>query len=132
MAFADRTTVTVEQTILDIAKIVTKHNGEQFTYGMAGNGAVVSFSKGGRQAKFLITLDPKDAQLRRSRMRALYLVIKAKLEGAEAGVETFEEAFMAQLTLPDGARVGDYVKRELALAYEGGKQPPALLPDFSK
>jgi hypothetical protein len=38
----------------------------------------------------------------RRRWRALALVIKAKLEAAEAGITEFEAAFLAHIVLPDG------------------------------
>ena len=59
--------------------------------------------------------------------RALALSIKAKLVGVDDGIETFEQAFMAHVVMPDGLTLGDHVTPKIAAAYESGKMP-ALLP----
>ena len=63
--------------------------------------------------------------------RALFLVIKSKLESVESGIETFEEAFQAQLVLPSGQTVGEWIAPQVARAYETGSMPP-LLPDGAR
>jgi hypothetical protein len=61
----------------------------------------------------------------RQRWRALGLVIKAKLESVESGIETFEKAFMPYLLLPDGKIVAEHVEAALqnnqlpVLTFEG-------------
>lgn len=58
---------------------------------------------------------------------ALYLVIKAKLEAVESGISCFEDEFMANIVLPDGSLVGDFMRPQIAAAYDMGTMP-ALLP----
>jgi hypothetical protein len=157
VAYAKDTKVSVAASVAEIEATILRYDGTQFWYGLKDDGAVVGFTMAERQIQFRMTFGlPTDEQFtkirrgtgfqdappaqararwdqrRKELMRSLALVIKAKLEAAESGVETIEEAFMAQLVLPDGSRVGDMVKVELALAYESGRQPPHLLPDFSK
>jgi hypothetical protein len=62
----------------------------------------------------------------RTRWRALLLSIKAKLAGIEAGIETFESAFLPYVLLPDGRTVATAVLPLIAQAYETGKMPTAL------
>jgi hypothetical protein len=64
----------------------------------------------------------------RQRWRALALVIKAKLEAVESGVTEFEQEFLAHIVLPDGSTVGEFVRPQVAVAYESGKMPQLALP----
>lgn len=133
--YAADTKVPVSQSIAEIERTVKKYGGAQFGFGVAEDQAVVAFTKEGRQVRFYVPFgNTKDAaypKRQRQRLRALLLVIKARLEAVESGVESFEDSFMANIVLPDGSLVSQHVKRELASAYESGRQPPSLLPDFS-
>jgi hypothetical protein len=65
----------------------------------------------------------------RTHWRALALCIKAKLVSVESKVETFEEAFLAQIVVPDGNRTTRFANlavKAIAQAYTGGKLPPLL------
>ena len=46
-------------------------------------------------------------QADRQRWRALYLVIRAKLEAVEAGIAVFEQEFLAFVVMGDGLTIGD-------------------------
>lgn len=61
---------------------------------------------------------------------ALALVIKAKLEAVESGISIFEDEFMANIVLPDGQSVSEFMRPQIALAYDKGDMPK-LLPDYS-
>ena len=63
----------------------------------------------------------------RQRWRALNLVIKAKLEAVECGISVFEDEFMANIVLPGGQTVGDFMKPQIERAYISG-EIPKLLP----
>lgn len=134
--FASRTEVSVAESIAEIERTAIKYGGGQFMFGVSESHALVGFTKDGRQVRFQAPFGDKDAsgyeQRKKQRMRALLLVIKARLEAVESGVESFEESFMANIVLPDGSLVGQHVKRELASAYETNRQPPHLLPDYSQ
>ncbi len=62
----------------------------------------------------------------RRRWRALLLAIKAKLVSVDEGIETFEEAFMAHVVMPDGSTIGDHVKPRIAQAYKEQSMVPLL------
>ena len=46
-------------------------------------------------------------QADRQRWRALYLVIRAKLEAVEAGISIFEQEFLAWVVMADDTTIGD-------------------------
>ena len=60
----------------------------------------------------------------KTRWRCLLLVVKAKIEAVECGIETFEEAFMPYIVLKDGSLVGEKI---LPKVKELNDTPPALL-----
>jgi hypothetical protein len=130
LAFADRTTVPVDQTLLEIQKTVARYGAEQFVYAVMENRIVVGFTKEARQVRFQAPQDVGDAQASRQRARALLLVLKAKLEAVASGVAIFEDEFLANIVLPDGKLVGQHVRARIAQAYETRETPP-LLPDYS-
>ena len=63
----------------------------------------------------------------RQRWRALLLVVKAKLEAIETGIATFDGEFMANIVLPGGGTVGDWMTPQIERAYLTGAVP-AMLP----
>lgn len=63
----------------------------------------------------------------RSRWRALYLIVKAKLEAVEAGISTVEREFLYDIVLPDGRTAGEWIAPQIEMAYQTG-QMPAMLP----
>ncbi len=46
----------------------------------------------------------------RQRWRILYMSMKMKFEEIDAGNISFEDQFLAQMTLPDGTTVADFMK----------------------
>lgn len=132
--FAERTSVPVSQSIAEIERTVKRYGGNQFVFGVAEEQAVVGFAKEGRQVRFHVPFGETKAsvyaQRQRQRMRSLLLVIKARLEAVESGVETFEDSFMANIVMPSGKLLGQEVRQGIAQAYETGEMP-TLLPDYS-
>jgi hypothetical protein len=131
MAYAERTKVSVEETILDIRRTVSRYGGEQFMFAVAEEKIIVGFTKDARQVRFQVAQDTKDAQSNKQRARALLLVLKAKLEAVQSGVAIFEDEFLANIVLPNGSLVGQELRPKLAYAYES-REMPALLPDYSQ
>lgn len=125
MAYADRTKVAVGQTRADIEDALRRHGAEAFGFSQDGQIAAVAFRLAGYTYRFRLTL-PEQEQAARSRWRALLLVIRAKLEGVAAGVETIEEAFLAHAVMQGGETVGEWLKPELANAKKLGRLPQRL------
>lgn len=132
--FAERTPVPVSESIAEIERTTKRYGGEQFVFGISEEQAVIGFTKDGRQVRFHVPFGDKTeatyAQRQRQRMRALLLVIKARLEAVESGVEQFENSFLANIVMPDGALVGQMVRQQIEQAYSTGEMPK-LLPDYS-
>lgn len=158
MAYAVGTSVSLMNSLAELERVVRKAGFSNFMHGISDDRIVAAFAgPEGRQVRFIVptmeigddllvkmrdmaraygTRLPKShqeawEQHRRQISRALVLTVKAKIECIEAGIETFDDAFMSQLALPDGQLVGAWVKREIAQIYIGGKTPPNLLPDYS-
>jgi len=97
--------------------------------------AVIVFVASERRIRFDLPLptgdSDKDEKAKRQKWRALLLCIKAKLEGVESKIETFEEAFLAHVVLPDGLTMLQHAKPAIEQAYKSGDMPP-LLPGPKK
>ena len=61
----------------------------------------------------------------------MVLVIKAKLEAVESGITTFENEFLANIVLPDGQIVSDFMLPQIEHCYITGKMP-VLLPQLTE
>lgn len=150
MAYAEKTSVSVSKTKADIEDLIQKAGAEQFVSGYKENMAVIGFSLANRQIRFVLPLPDKQdksfwytperhtkrteqqaynawEQMCRSRWRALYLIIKAKLEAVESGISTIEREFFYDVVLPDGKTIGEFMAPQLETVYETG-QMPSLLP----
>lgn len=149
MAYAENTSVSTDKSKAEIERTLTRYGAEQFIHGWDQERAMIGFRMQGRFIKMTLPLPRKDdpefrktpsgrrrrdddatykawKQACRQRWRALALVIKAKLEAVESGITTFEEEFLAHISLPDGGTVGDFMLPQVAVAYETGTMPPLL------
>lgn len=130
-AFAARTKVSVDQSRIEIERALSRYGAARFAYFSEADRAIVVFEANDRRIRFDLPLpagtSDKDAQLRRQRWRALLLCIKAKLESVQSKIESFEEAFLAHVVMPDGRTVADHAGPRIASAYQSG-EVQALLP----
>lgn len=132
--FASRTKVDSFKTRSEIERTLHKYGANGFQYGWAGIKAVIAFELKNRRIKFLLPLpDPKNysaakhEQLVRSKWRALFLVIKAKLEAVESGITTLEDEFMAHIVLPGNQTVSEFMAPQIEQAYKTGAVPRLLM-----
>lgn len=151
--YAASTSVSSDKSRAEIERTLSRYGATAFMYGWEDQRAVIGFRAKGRHIRFVLPLpDAKDKmftrtpsrgtprtpaqaqeaweQACRQSWRALALVIKAKLEAVEAGITEFENEFLANIVLPDGSSVGDWVKPQIAAAYDRGDMPK-MLPDYS-
>lgn len=130
MAFAEKTKVSVDQTRSEIEKTLKKYGADRFAYFSETGRAIVVFEAHQRRIRFDLPVpegdSDKDNQTRRQRWLALLLCIKAKLEAVESKIETFEEAFLAHVVMPDGITVGQHTIKSIEQAYSGNKMVPLL------
>lgn len=149
MAYASTTSVAVEKTEAEIKGIIRRYGATSFASFETNMAAMIAFEMEGRRIVFKLPLPSADAdefrltpstrkprsadqrraaweQACRSRWRALFLCIKAKLESVEAGIESFEDAFLAHIQMPDGLSVAEHVRPRIAHAYQTGTMQPLL------
>jgi hypothetical protein len=132
--FAANTSVPVDRTRQEIEQTLARYGATAFGFVSSGGRSVIMFEAASRNIKISMAVtsekdDPRGQQ-RRQKWRALLLVIKAKLESVASGIETLEEAFYANIVLPDGQTVYEATRQRVAIAYDSGKVQ-RLLPDYS-
>lgn len=145
MAYAAQTKVPISKTKTDIEELLAKHGAVGFAYATEGDRALIAFNMGGRRVQIMLVVPSIDdfprtprntrrtaaaqqsgwGQACRQRWRAL-LIIRAKLEAVESGITTLESEFLANLVLPDGVTVGDWLAPQIDEAYGTGRMPPML------
>ena len=136
--FAEGTEVPAGRSKAEIERILTRFGADQFGYGWRGDSAMVVFRAQGRHIRFVLPMPTKedlrgsrsaDAQEReeRRRWRALTLCIKAKLESVESRIETFDDAFMPHIVMPNGDTFGHWAKPQIHKAIESGQMPQSLM-----
>lgn len=153
MAYAQGTDVSIEASRAELERLLRTYKATATAFFNAADQAAVAFEMAGRRILFKLPLPHADdkafthAKVNRSRSlkrlseaqaatrwekgcrrkwRALVLAIKAKLVSVDEGVESFEEAFMAHVVMPDGQTVGEHTKARIAQAYAEKKMVPLL------
>jgi len=113
LSYARGTAVPTVNSQLEISRIVAKYGGthygfqtapERFTVGFVSHGRVVRFQVPAPQQR---SKDRQSAEERRL-WRCLVLVIKAKLEIVASGIETFDQAFLANI-VTDGRTIWEHL-----------------------
>ena len=145
--YASETSVSPDQSMLEIKSTLERYGASKFAFMEEVESVHVVFEAHSRRVRFTMPLPrAEDYEHNRTgakmgktqakqahkkavwqRWRALLLTIKAKLESVESGIETFEDAFMAQLVLPSGQTMGEWVEPQIRQIYDGGQMPPLLL-----
>lgn len=128
MAYGEHTKVPFDRTVSEIIGMLRKAGAMQVGQAEEPQRLTILFAMADRQVRFRVSWDGERSQ--RQRARALMLVIKAKLESVESQVETFEEAFLANVVMSNGATVYERVCRPIAIEYQTGK--PAMMLEGPK
>ena len=146
MAYAKDTTVSPEQSQVEIQKILKRYGATAFMFAQDDEIAAVfiEFKLKDRRVRFALPLPQpvtrnkagatmSQAQIKvahekaiRQRWRALVITIKAKLEIIELGITTLEEEFLPFIVVGDNQTVGDWLKPQLKELYEAGAVLPML------
>ena len=152
MTYARGTTVPVEQSRIEIERIITKYGATAFSYATNRQKAMLQFEVHDRVVRFVLPLpaidDPavarkrsgrgwaavphasrprRHAQLIRERWRALRICILSKLEAVQAGITEFEEEFFSHVVDPQtGRTIYELVSPQLAIAYSENPAPIGL------
>ena len=133
MSYASATSVSVEKTEGEIKAVLRRYGATAMASFEGPQYAVIAFEMNDRRITMRLPLPDKNSdqfkrtptkrqvrsadqqmaaweQACRSRWRGLFLCIKAKLESVESGIETFEDAFLAHIQLPNGQTVSDLTR----------------------
>jgi len=147
--YAAKTEVSKDRSLAEIESTLTRYGATGFIYGWSGDQAMVGFVVRGRQIRLTVPMPSKQDraithtpttrvlrspqaqreaydQAVRQRWRAVALYVKATLEAVEAGIISFEDAFLAYTALPGGGTFGECAQPQIAQAYETGHMPPLL------
>ena len=134
MAYAEKTEVPFERSVGEIMALLRAAGADRIGQMEERTSFTLQFTLSERTIRFRIVF-PTSAELkaltgprqdaqrvgeqwRRQRGRALMLVIKAKLESIASRVETFEEAFLANVVMADDTTVYERVAGAIALEYQ--------------
>ena len=150
--FAESTDVPVSRTRAELEDLLSRYGASATAIFTSRDSAAVAFEMHDRKIVFKLRLpDPQARDFThtkrgfrpveersaeaarqawekacRRKWRALLLAVKAKLVAVDDGIETFEEAFMAHVVMPDGRTVGNHIKPRIAEAYLENKHVPLL------
>lgn len=127
VGYAIQTDVPVARTRTEIEEFIMKRGAANYATFNETKGSAIAFEMQQRRLVFRLPLpNPEKAQECRSRWRGLLLCIKAKFESIDRGIETFDEAFLAHVMMPDGLSVADHVSERITLAYSSKDNIPLL------
>lgn len=148
--YAKGTTVPANRSRDEIERTLTRFGARSFAYATEGRRAMIGFKRDDRLVRMVLDLpDPYDREFThtptgqrrsvkttetaydqavRERWRALALVVKAMLTAVDAGILTFEDAFLSYFVLPGGKTVGEHMAPAIEQAYETGEVRLALEP----
>jgi hypothetical protein len=133
MPYAQRTNIPIDKTRLDIERLVRRYGAKGFasawqdhpTAGGAGR-ARVEFIAHDRHIRLTVEV-PANEQKAKGKWRVLLLMVKAKLVAVDAGVVSFEEAFFADIVMPETNKtVWETAREPLRVAYRDRKDQPLL------
>jgi hypothetical protein len=138
--YAQDTKVPVDRTRAELERLLRSRGAEGFHAGWDQTRHIVEFLWKGKQIRFVLpraAAAGKAAQTRveqadRQRWRALYLVVRAKLEAVESGIAVFEEEFLSFIVVPGrNQTVGELLLPQLqAGAFDTSRLlPPAKEED---
>lgn len=128
--YAEGTSVTIKQSRDDIENVLKKHGAGAFAFYSLPGRAVIMFEAHHRKLRFDLPLPPgdteRDRREQRRLYRSLYLVIKARLDAVTSGIETFEEAFLSHVVMPNDETVYQHAAPLIEISYKGGTMQPLL------
>lgn len=131
--YAEGTSVGADRSRAELERLLRRFGAKQFGYAWDEDTGLeqIAFHLGGRQVRMTLPLpSPTDPEIRlsatgkrrtdaaieaafaqevRRRWRSLVLVVKAKLTAVNDGISTIEREFMADVVLPSGQTVVEWI-----------------------
>jgi hypothetical protein len=132
MPYAIKTKVQIIDTQAQIQRLLQKRGVNRFWSSDEPDKGAIGFFLDKLLIKITVpypasTNAPHDAQAKRSRWRALLLIVKARLEAVEAGISTVEKEFLSDIVTPDGPTVYEWLKPQVQQMLKDGRMPKALM-----
>lgn len=143
--YAKGTSVSTEKSLNEIRSTLKRYDATSFVMMEEDKQVIVAFEMVNRRVRFVLPLPLRDNfkvkygnymriatqdqfdKAVRECYRALLLTIKAKLQSVESGIETMDEAFMAQMVIADGRTMSEWAKPQIEKLYgKDHKLPPML------
>ena len=132
--YAKNTTVPIARSKQKIEELLVSYDIEESFMGRSPRGDGIGFRYKGKVYKMNVPTPSKEEKTEkqyeqelRQRWRILYMSMKMKFEEIEAGVISFEDQFLAQMSLPDGTTVADFMRLpENVTRLEKTKMPKLL------
>ncbi len=133
--YAKNTSVPVARSKQKIEELLESYGIEESFMGRSPRGDGIGFRYEGKIYKMNVpTPNRKEfntenqfQQAIRQRWRILFMSMKMKFEEIDAGVISFEDQFLAQMSLPDGTTVADFMKLPENIARLEKTKMPNLL-----
>lgn len=132
--YAKNTSVPIARSKQKIEELMTSYGIEESFSGRSPRGDGIGWKYRGKVYKMSVPFPTRDdktdkqyEQELRQRWRILYMSMKMKFEEIDAGVISFEDQFLAQMSLPDGTTVADFMKLPGNVAKLEKTEMPKLL-----
>lgn len=131
--FTEETEVPIARSRMALEALLRAHGATGFMFGWNDQQDRIEFALSGRHIRFVLprieparvretprgrqrtpaVIEAKQQQADRQRWRALYLVVRAKIEAVDAGIAEFDQEFLAFLVQRDGRTVGEVLLPQL-------------------
>ena len=132
--YAKNTSVPVARSKQKIEELLVSYGIEESFSGRSPRGDGIGWKYKGKVYKMAVLIPSKDdktekqyEQELRQRWRILFMSMKMKFEEIEGGGISFEDQFLAQMSLPDGSTVGDFMRLPENIARLKETKMPKLL-----
>jgi hypothetical protein len=134
--YAEGTKVPVDQSRAEVEKFLTKRGAVRIFFMTEPDEFVLGFVYENLLIRFNVPI-PADGRadtmgkVRRERMRALLISIKARFAAIDSGISSFEREFMPNVVTPGGQTVAEWLQPQLRVSMERGEMPK-MLPFLGK
>lgn len=128
--FAEDTKVPTSRTQDEVKRLLKAAGSDQIAVYESSESSAVAFRIDGRLYRITVPIETGNAKAEQEERRAwrlLLLLIKAKMEAVREGATTVEREFLADMLMPDKSTVHEWLRPQIAIAYDKGEMPSQLL-----
>jgi hypothetical protein len=137
--YAEGTTVPTDQSRREIETYLEKRGATRIFFMSEPNQFVLGFVYEHLLIRFNVPVPAEGrgpsaasvAKIKRERMRAMLLSIKARFASIDSGISSFEREFMPNVVTPSGQTVAEWLQPQLRISLESGEMPK-MLPFLGK